>query len=142
MLFRSQHRGQIHVSQNVSVQDHQPALREGGGVEDAPGGAERLRFERVAESHAEISPVAELRLDRLDEVRAGEHDIPHPVTAQQGELVMEEGDVEERDDGLGAGERQRTKPGALAARQDYRGSRGVQGSASLMSMTGMPSRIG
>jgi len=64
------------------------------------------------------------------------------VPAQEGELVVEEGNVEEGDDGLGAGERQGAEPGALAARQDYRGWGGVQGSASLISMTGMPSRIG
>ena len=73
---------------------------------------------------------------------AGQDDVYNAVALEEGELVVEERNVEEGDDGLGTGERQRAEPGALAARQDYRGSRGVQGSASLISMTGIPSRIG
>ena len=66
-----------------------------------------------------------------------------PVLAQQGELIGEEGDVEQRDDGLGPVVRERTEPGALAPGQDDGGyAAGVQGSASPMSITGMPSRMG
>jgi hypothetical protein len=65
------------------------------------------------------------------------------VPAQQGQLIGEERDVEEGDNGLRAGVGQGAQPRALAARQDDGGyAPGVQGSASLISMTGMPSRIG
>lgn len=65
------------------------------------------------------------------------------MTAEQRELVGEEGDVQERDDRLGSGQSERPEPGALAAREDDRAYfPGAQGSASLISITGMPSRIG
>jgi hypothetical protein len=65
------------------------------------------------------------------------------VAAQERELVGEKRNVEQRDDRLRAGVRQGAQPRALAARQDDGGyAPGVQGCASLMSITGMPSRMG
>jgi hypothetical protein len=69
------------------------------------------------------------------------------VRAQQGELPGEERAVQHGDHRLGASQRQRAQTRALAAGQDDRlgGPRyapGAQGWASLMSITGMPSRIG
>jgi hypothetical protein len=68
------------------------------------------------------------------------------VLAQQGELVGQERHAEERDDGLRAGEGQRPQACALAAGEDdglgctlY--VPGAQGWASLISITGMSSRI-
>ena len=85
----------------------------------------------------------------VDAVGAGENHVGHAVLAQQRELVGEEGTVQERHHRLGAGKRQRPQPGALAAGQDDRLSGGagayapgVQGCASLISITGIPSRIG
>jgi hypothetical protein len=69
--------------------------------------------------------------------------MPDAMAAQQRQLIGEERNVEERDDGLRAGIGQRAQPRALAARQDDGGyAPGVQGCASLISMTGMPSRMG
>ena len=68
---------------------------------------------------------------------------------QQRELISEEGPVEQRHHRLGAGERQGPQPRALATGQDdglgggagaY--APGAQGCASLISITGIPSRIG
>jgi hypothetical protein len=65
------------------------------------------------------------------------------VVAEERELIGEERDVEERDDGLRGREGERPQPRALAPSEDDRGYFvGVQGSASLISITGMPSRIG
>jgi len=64
------------------------------------------------------------------------------VPAEQRELVGEERDVEERDDRLGDREGQWPQSRALTPRQDDRGYWPAQGSASLISITGMPSRIG
>ena len=72
------------------------------------------------------------------------------MLAQQGELEGEEGTVEERHDRLGAREREGAQPRPLAARQNHGLSRslarhyrpGDQASASLISITGIPSRIG
>jgi hypothetical protein len=65
------------------------------------------------------------------------------VPTQQGKLVGQERDVEQRDDGLRAGARQGAQARALAPGQNDGGYvPGVQGCASLMSITGMPSRIG
>jgi hypothetical protein len=65
------------------------------------------------------------------------------VPAEQGELICEERDIQERNDRLGGGEREGPQPSALAPRENDRGYfAGVQGSASLISITGMPSRIG
>jgi len=65
------------------------------------------------------------------------------VPAEQRELVGEERNVQERDDGLGPDQGQRAQPGALAPGEDDGAyPLGVQGSASLISITGMPSRMG
>mgnify|MGYP003694024333 CR=1 FL=1 len=51
--------------------------------------------------------------------------------------------LSERDDRLGPIVGERPEPGALAAREDDGGYlAGAQGSASPISITGMPSRIG
>jgi hypothetical protein len=63
--------------------------------------------------------------------------------AQEGELIGEERPVEERDDGLGAAQREGAQPRALPPGEDDGAyAPGVQETASLMSMTGMPSRMG
>lgn len=62
---------------------------------------------------------------------------------EQIELIGEEGYVQKRDDRLWRAVGQGSQPRPLTARQDDGGYWApVQGSASLMSMTGMPSRMG
>ena len=81
--------------------------------------------------------------DLVHHVGAGQDHVGDAVLVEEGELVGDERDVEERDDRLGRGQRQRPEPGALTAREDDRGYVvGAQGSASLISITGMPSRTG
>jgi hypothetical protein len=69
------------------------------------------------------------------------------VLTQQGELVGEKGPGEQRHHRLGARQGERPQAGALAAGEDdrLRGAcyaPGVQGCASLINITGIPSRIG
>ena len=110
--------------------------------------------------------VTERLADVIDPVRARQDDVGDAMGAEEGDLIGEERPVEQRDDRLGALQRERPKPGALAAGQDdglgHLGERlagvnrrgpprdgmrlrhrpGDHGTASLMSMTGMPSRMG
>jgi hypothetical protein len=91
------------------VQDHQPARRQRRGVLDPAGRPERLPLHGVAEPHAELPPVPEPGLDGLHEVGAGQDDLHHAVPVQEGKLVVEDRPVQQGDDGLGAGERQRAE---------------------------------
>jgi len=97
-----------------------------------------------------MAGVAQRRADIVHAVGAREDDIGDTVLAQERELVGEERAIEERDDGLRPRERERTQAGPLAAGEDHRLSGSVarhylpgdQASASLISITGIPSRIG
>ena len=97
-----------------------------------------------------MAGVAQRRADVVHAVGAGEDHVGDAVLAQQGELVGEERAVEQRHDGLRPRERERAQPRPLAAGQDHRLRRSVvrhylagdQASASLISITGIPSRIG
>lgn len=72
------------------------------------------------------------------------------MSPEQRKLVGEQGTVQERNDGFRPREGQRAQAGALAAGQDHRlpgpvagrYGPGDQGCASLISITGMSSRIG
>jgi hypothetical protein len=65
------------------------------------------------------------------------------MAREQRELIGEEGDVEQGDDRLGPIVGERPEPGALAAGEDDSGYlAGAQGSASPISITGIPSRMG
>src|SRR5882672_1873440 len=139
----AQHRGEIEIGQDVAVQDdHEPAY-EVHRVADAARGAERVRLHRVAEPHPVGRAVSHDPPDLVHHVGAGQDHVGDAVLAQEGELVGDERDVEERNDRLGRRQRQGPKPGPLTAREDDRGYFvGTQGSASLISITGMPSRTG
>jgi hypothetical protein len=65
------------------------------------------------------------------------------VAREQRQLKGEEGNIEQRDDRLGPIVGERPEPGSLAAREDDGGYlAGAQGSASPISITGIPSRMG
>ena len=79
----------------------------------------------------------------VDAIRARQDGVGHTVHAQQAQLVGEERLVQDRHDRLRTGQREGTKTRALSAGEDYGlCGGGVHGSASVVSMTGMPSRIG
>ena len=67
----------------------------------------------------------------------------YAVAREEGELIGEERDVQQRNDRLGPVVREGAQPRALAPGEDDRAYLvGAQGSASPMSITGIPSRIG
>ena len=94
--------------------------------------------------------LALLRAHVVDPVRARQDDVGDAVRPEQRELVSEERPVQEWNDGLRPRERERAQAGALAAGQDHRLQGlpvghyllGDHGSASLINITGMSSRIG
>ena len=120
-----------------------------GGVANAAARPERFRLDDVAQPNAEMLGLAERYAHVVDAVGAGEDHVGDAVLAQQRELIGKERPVEQRHHRLGARERERPQARALAAREDDRlgggpgaYAPGAQGCASLISITGMPSRIG
>ena len=143
------HLGQIRVGEDVAVQHEERSGYEIGGVADSPAGPERLVLDHVAEADAEVLGIAEGRAHVLHAVGARQDDVGDTVRPQQRELIREEGAIEERNHRLRPRQGQGAQARALAAGQDhglqcpighYLG--GDQGSASLISITGIPSRIG
>jgi hypothetical protein len=91
--------------------------------------------------------LAQRLADVVDTVRAGQDHVGDAVLSQQRQLVGEERPAEQRHDGFRALQGQRPQACALATGQDdglgrRRYLAGDQDSASLISITGMPSRIG
>src|SRR6266545_746208 len=159
----AQHVGEVDVGQDVAVEhDDEAALevapgvtpavtpgvtpgvtQEIGRVPDSSRRPQRLRLDGIVEPDAPGGAVAHDAPNLVHEIGARQHGALDSMPAQQRKLIGEERDVQERDDRLGVGVRQGTQPGALAPGQDDGGYvPGVQGCASLMSITGMPSRIG
>ena len=143
------HGREVGVGEHVAVQHPDSAAGEVGRIANAATRPEWFGLDHVAQAHAQVLGFAERRAHVVDAVGAGEDDVGHAVLAQQRQLVGEEGSVEQRHHRLGAGERQRPQPRALAPGQDdglgggagaY--APGAQGCASLISITGIPSRIG
>ena len=113
------------------------------GIPHTASCPEGLGLDGVAEPDAPGGAVPHGAAHLLHHVGAGQHDVGDPVAAEQVELVREERDIEQRDDGLGARQRERAESRALAPGQDDGGyALGVQGSASPINMTGIPSRTG
>ena len=79
------------------------------GIPHAASCAERLGLHGVAEPDAPGGAVPHGAAHLLHHVRAGQHDVGDPVAAEQVELVGEKRDVEQRDDGLGARQRERAE---------------------------------
>ena len=143
----AQHGREIDVGQDVAVEHDDEAAagvaQEVGRVPDAAGRSQRLRLDGVVEPDTPVGAVAHGPPDLVHEIGARQHGASDPVPAQQGQLVGQERDIEQRDDRLRARARQGAQARALAPGQDDGGYvPGVQGCASLMSITGMPSRIG
>ena len=139
------HGREVGVGEDVAVEDEDRPAREVGGVADAAPGAERLLLHDVAQGDPQVAGVTEGLAHVVHPVRARQDDVADPVLAEQRDLVGEEGAIEERHHRLGPGEGERPEPRALSPGQDDRLGRyrsGTHGWASLMSITGMPSRMG
>ena len=155
LLVGAEHGGEVEIGEDVPVHhDHAP-VDQVGGVPHAAGRAERLPLDDVAQPHWAEVLLGHDRADGLRPVGDGEDHVPHPVRAEHPELVGEERHVQQRDDRLRPLERQRPEPGPQSPGQDDRlhghgwsppvrsgPSGGAQSTASLISMTGMSSRMG
>ena len=142
-FVEGQHRGQIDVREDVAVQHEDAATHQVDGVPHASPGPERLPLHRVPQADAVRGAITEHPAHLVHHVGAGQHHVGDAVAPKQLQLVREKRHVQERDDGLRRAESERPEPRALAAREDDGGYLvPVQGSASLMSMTGIPSRTG
>ena len=141
--WKREHGAEVRVGEDVAVEDEDEAGHALHRVPYSARGAERLFLHDVGQAHAPGGAVAHGRAHRVHHVGAGEHDVPHAVAREEGELIGEERDVQQRDDRLGPVVGEGTQPRALAPREDDRAYLvGAQGSASPMSITGIPSRMG
>ena len=149
-LVLGQHRAQVEVGQHVAVEHDQTTVDEIRCVPDAARGAERLLLDGVAEPHGAEPVPAHDGTDDVGPVRHRQDDVVHAVRREERELVVQERHVEQGDDGLravqGEGAQPRPHPagqddGLEAAHRAPPGG-GAHGSASAISITGIPSRIG
>ena len=142
-LVEGEHRAEVGIGEDVAVEHEHAPVRDVHRVAHPARGAERLVLHRIRQPHAPGGTVAHGGPHRVHHVGAGQHRVPDPMAREQRELVGEKGNVEQRDDRLGPIIGERPEPGALATREDDGGYLvGAQGSASEISITGMPSRMG
>ena len=141
--MEGQHRAEIGVGEDVAVEHEHAPLRDVHRVAHAARGAERLFLHRVGQAARPRRRRRPWWPAPRPPGRSRTARVPDPMAREQRKLVGEEGKVEQRDDRLGPIVGERPEPGALAAREDDGGYLvGAQGSASAMSITGMPSRMG
>ena len=105
--------GQRRVGEDVAVERQEragdaPARR----VPDAARSAHRTRLDDVLEREAERA-LAEAGLNRVRQVAAAEDDARHAGLGEPLEHVREQRAAEQRENGLGALQRERPKPRAL-----------------------------
>jgi hypothetical protein len=110
--------GQVHVGEDVAVEDHRRAVQLSFGVLDRSAGAQRRLLDRVADAPAQGGAVAEDGLHALGAVGDREDDLRDAHRGQQVELVGEERPVHHRHHRLGRGQGEGPEPGALAPGQD------------------------
>src|SRR5262249_29482440 len=121
-----------------------------GGIADTATRPEWLVLDDVAEPDPEMLGITERGAYVVDAIGARQDDVGHAGRPQQSELGGGKRAVEGGDDRLRRRQGQGPKPRTLAAGENDRLQRiaaghyraGDQGSASLISITGMPSRIG
>ena len=120
------HRVQIDLRQHVAVEDDDRAVEVRLGELDRAAGAERRGLDQIANRQPDVRAVAEDLFDAAGlVVQAEDHlgDARHLL--QQVELVVQERPIENRNDGLGRVQGQRTQPRAFAAgeKDGFHGSR-------------------
>ena len=113
--MQPQHGRQVHLGQDVAVEDDHRVRERVAGVAHRAAGPERRRLDDVANLEADFSPVAEHVLDAAGLVVQAEDDLVDlRHLLQQIDLVVQERPVEDRHDRFRRVERERTEPGALA----------------------------
>ena len=134
------HGREVGVGEHVAVEDEDRSPREVGGVADAPARAQGLVLHDVAQGDAEVTRIPEGPAHVLHPVGARQDDVADPVLAEEGDLVREEGVIEERHHRFGPAQGEWPQPRALPPGEDdglgrYRS--GTHAWASLISITGI-----
>ena len=109
---------QVHVAEDVAVQDEQPLL-EHALVEGEPHRArraERLLLDHVAQAHAVVDVAQHLAHPVRHEAAREDH-LVDAVAVQPVEHERQEGPPGERHHGLGGRVGERPQPGSLPARE-------------------------
>ena len=94
--------GQIHLRQDVAVEDHNRLAERLAGVADGARGPQRRRLDHIADRDARLAAVAEDFLDasRLI-VEAENHLVDLRHLLEEIELIVEKGPIEDRHDRFG-----------------------------------------
>ena len=109
---------EVHLRQDVAIEDHDRIGHLLAAVSDGAPGAERRRFDDVPDRDAEIFPVTDDVLDAARLVVQAENDLVNlRHLPDEIELVVKERPIEDRHDRLRGMDGQGTQAGALATGQ-------------------------
>jgi hypothetical protein len=111
---------QVDTRQDVAVEDHHVGFAQ--LVRDVADGArrvERYLLDHVLELQTEPGTVTEVLLEHLGLVGGAEHHVGDPGLLDPRQQVREKGHPRGRQHGLGSGQGQRAKTGALAPDQHH-----------------------
>src|SRR5207344_3481351 len=111
------HLAEVGLPQRIAVQREEAALQLTGGERDPTTRVEWLVLHRIPEAQAVVL-LAEVALELLGEVAAGELCLLDTVSCPVLERVREERPVDQRQHVLPSSSRQRSEPRALPAHED------------------------
>src|SRR5260221_7868201 len=116
LAVKPQHGREIHLRQDVAVEDDDRFGERVPRVADGAAGAERHRLDDIPDADAESFPLAENLLDAARLVVETEDDLVDlRDLPQEIDLVVQERPVQDRHDRLGRVDRQRPQPRALSS---------------------------
>ena len=110
--------GEVEVGQHVAVEHEEALVEQRLGLLERPARAARLGLLDEAQAQPVGRAVAQHVADARGQEPARHDDVVDAVRPQPLEHVGDEGPVDERDDGLRDGRRQRPQPRALPADED------------------------
>ncbi len=114
LVVEVHHRTEIETGQHVAVAHDEALVDTCGGKSDRAGGAERMVFDRVAQTQTAEGVVArlvaEVRVKGIGEVCHRQDHLVDAVVGEPYELALEEGLIRDWKQGLRSRERQRPQP--------------------------------
>ena len=113
-------RGQVEVGEHVAVEREEAVLEQVGGELDRSGRAARLGLLDVAQPRPPGDLVAERRAELIRQEAAGEDDLVDAVPGEPVDHVSEKRPVDQRDDRLREGQRDRPQTRPVPADEDQR----------------------
>ena len=91
--------GQRNIRDDIGIQDQQGAARVGGGIlrshalrglANAPAAIEQFLLDGVAQSHTELTAIAQFGEDFLPQVMNVDHDIGNSMGLEQGQAMLDQ----------------------------------------------------